>query len=1047
MPEERKLATVLVADIVGSTASVSSRNPEVVRRTLAEAFARIRASLLEHGGTVEKFIGDSVVAIFGVPVAHDDDAERAVRGAFAILGIIAEGNATASYPLELRVGVNSGEVVAGTEGGHELLVTGTAVNLAARLQQAAAPGEILVGPLTRSLTERAIEYAAPRTIDAKGLGEIAASTALRLGSAVPEQRRGIAGLRAPLVGRDDEMRVLVDTHRRLQGDRRPYLVTVYGAAGVGKSRLVAEFVETIGRTHVRRGRCLPYGQGITLWPIQELLRADAGILPADSREVATQKLRASTLGAFGGDATADAEAVARRLGVLAGIGSAAELLPDVASDTVNDELRLGLRRYLERRAADHPLNVIIDDIHWAEPALLELIEHLVDRSRAPILFLCLARPELLETRPGWGGGRMNAAALSLEPLDEQESRRLIEELLAMDGLPESIRAEVVARSGGNPLYVEEFLRMLIDEGRIEHRDGRWVATGTGGELIVPPTLQGIIAARLDRLGPAEKRTLQIAAVIGRVFWTGALAELGADGVDQALIEASGRDLIIETDQGGPGGGLAFRFSHILVRDVAYASIPMGERAGLHDRFGRWLEAAAGERREEYSEIVAHHAEQAFVHALAVGDPTAAALGPRAFALLASAGRKARQRTDPAAARGFYERALTVAAESDVPPGERFDAEAFAAITADSLEGTPETAARLEDTLARARGHGPSEGLATLARICAQKTVGRDAERAARLYAEARQVAEELGDTEVIARTMVSAHWLPFGLGDLDGQRKILEEAWAFIERSDGVAAVRVSALNWLAVNAVLSRGDHTEVLALCEKAAALAEASGSLFARMAALGSLARTAAELRRTDEAVRHSRAGLRLAEEVGERRWIARMNEVLGWSLLASGDATAARAALEAGIAVSDPVAMRDVHPELCWRATLACLAQGDHAAAAARASEAIATSEPLDVHARAQSAAALGAVHAAAGEVDDARSAFAEAQAILAPTGFHGIRAEIDQRYGEALIALGRPAEARVQLEAAAAFWSDPAAALRRAEIDALIGQLGAVGQAG
>ena len=1036
MPEERKLATVLVADIVGSTASVSSRNPEVVRRTLAEAFGRIRVSLVEHGGTVEKFIGDSVVAIFGVPVAHDDDAERAVRGAFAILALIAEGNATASYPLELRVGVNSGEVVAGTEGGHELLVTGAAVNLAARLQQAAAPGEILVGPLTRSLTERAIEYAQSRTIEAKGLGEIAASAAIQLGSVRPEQRRGVAGLRAPLVGRDDEMRVLVDTHRRLQRDGRPYLVTVFGAAGVGKSRLVAEFVDTVGREHVRRGRCLPYGQGITLWPIQELLRADSGILPADSREAATQKLRAATLAAFGTDAASDSDAVSRRLGVLAGIGSAAELLPDVAADTVPDELRLGLRRYLERRAVEHPLTVIIDDIHWAEPALLELIEHLVDRSRAPILFLCLARPELLESRPMWGGGRMNAAALPLEPLDEQESRRLIEELLAMDGLPETIRGEVVARSGGNPLYVEEFLRMLIDEGRIEHREGRWVATGTGGVLVVPPTLQGIIAARLDRLAAAEKRTLQVAAVIGRVFWTSALAELGAAGADQALIEAARRDLIIETDQAGPGGGLAFRFSHILVRDVAYASIPMTERAALHDRFGRWLEGTAGERHEEYSEIVAHHAEQAFLHASAVGDGAAADLGPRAFALLANAGKKARQRNDPAASRGFYERALAVARDAEVAAAGRYEAEAFAALAADVLEGTPQTASRLESTLELVRPHGPSEGLAMLAMACAFKAVGRDAAGAALLYAEARRVAESVGDPDLIARAMVGAQWLPFGHGDLAAQQRILEEAWAYIEHEAGAAAGRVPALNWLAANAVL-RGALTEALELRAKATELADASGSLFVRLTMLSGSARLLIEIRRTPEALRDARAGLVLADEIGNRRMIARSREILGWCLLAAGDPAAARAELEAGLGASDPEAMRDVHPELCWRLALACLADGDREAAGRRAREALETSEPLDVHARVQSIATLGAVHAAAGLVADAREAFAEAQALLVPTGFRFARAEIDQRYGEALIALGRPAEARVPLEAAAAFWSDPAAALRRAEIDSLL----------
>lgn len=588
--------------------------------------------------------------------------------------------------------------------------------------------------------------------------------------------------------------------------------------------------------------------------------------------------------------------------------------------------------------------------------------------------------------------------------------------------------------------------MLIDDRRIEHRDGRWVATGTAGALVVPPTLQGIIAARLDRLGAREKRMLQVASVIGRVFWTGALAELGVAGTDDALVAAARRDLIVETDQGGPGGGLAFRFSHILVRDVAYAGLPMSERVGLHDRFGRWLDETAGERHEEYSEIVAHHAEQAFLLARDVGDAAAAELGPRAFLLLAHAGKRARQRSDSAASRGFYERALAVADGAAVAPRERFEAEAFAVLAADGLEGTPESASRLETTLAGAREHGPSEGLVMLTMAVAASSVGRDVDRTARLYAEARTGAEAIGDTELVARAMVNAQWLPFGLGDLDEQQRVLEEAWAFIEQAKVTAAVRVPALNWLSANA-FNRGDLTETVALRAKASALADASGAPFTRMVMLSGSARVWVEIRRIEEALAESRAGLRLAEEIGQRRMIARMHEVLGWTLLASGEAAAARAELEAGLAATDADAMRDVHPELCWRLALACLAVGDPAAAQSRVREAIATSEPLDVHARAQSISTLGAVYAATGELDAALLSFQEAQGILAPTGFRGVRAEIDQRYGEALIALGRPVEARVQLVAAAAFWSDPAAALRRAEIESLIRQLGAVGQAG
>ena len=355
--------TVLFADIVGSTALGEAEDPELVRRTLGRAFAHIRKQLEAHGGTVEKFVGDAVMAVFGVPTVHDDDSDRAVRAAFAVRASVAVLSRSLPFPLQLRTGINSGQVVAGDEGA-DTLVTGSPVNAAARIQQSAGPGEIVVGALTRQLTEGGVRYAPPRVVEAKGIGTIEVSLADALVAAVPEQRRGLGALRAPLIGRDAELRLLRETFRKASLERAASLVTVYGQAGVGKSRLVAEFVEVIGRERVLRGRCLPYGTGITYWPLREMLRADAGIHADDAGEEAARKLRAAVLAAFG-DAPEDAEAVARRIAVVAGLSDPAEALPGTEPAALGQELRWGVRRYFERRADREPLALVFDDIHWA----------------------------------------------------------------------------------------------------------------------------------------------------------------------------------------------------------------------------------------------------------------------------------------------------------------------------------------------------------------------------------------------------------------------------------------------------------------------------------------------------------------------------------------------------------------------------------------------------------------------------------------------------------------------------------------------------------
>src|SRR3989475_72029 len=484
--EERKVVTVLFADLVGFTQRAEKMDPEDVRASLAPYLERVRTELEHLGGTVEKFIGDAVMAVFGVPVAHEDDALRALRAALELRADITTHNARSPMPLQLRVGVNTGEVVAGSGRGGQFLVTGQPVNIGARLQTAARPGEVLVGSLTRELTSASVRYAEPRWIEAKGAGSVAAF-------AVVDMLTEAAALStvpsAALVDRDAELRMLFDTYERVRVERRLYLVTIYGEAGVGKSRVVREFVNALGPDRVRAGRCLPYGEGVTFAPLQEMLRADLGIVAADDATAAMAKLTAIVRTALDEE---DADVVSRGIAVLAGLATVPSVWPDLPAESVASELNFALRRFLEQRSESEPLILVLEDAHWAEPALLDVIEHLTEWARAPLLVLCLARPELVVRRPAWGGGKARTLAMTLDPLSADHTRRLVEALLPP--ARSARREEIVERSEGNPLYVEEFVRRVVEVDQ--------------PPTSVPATLQGLIAARVDSLEPGIKAMLQ-----------------------------------------------------------------------------------------------------------------------------------------------------------------------------------------------------------------------------------------------------------------------------------------------------------------------------------------------------------------------------------------------------------------------------------------------------------------------------------------------------------------------------------------------------------
>jgi len=1034
MTEERKLVTVMFADIVGSTALGSSHDPEVVRRTLSRAFSEVRHILETHGGTVEKFIGDAVMAVFGIPQTHDDDADRAVRAAFALRDRIAALNADGRFALELRIGVNSGQVVTGDGG--ETLVTGEAVNAGSRLQAAAAPNEILVGALTHQLTQTAVRFGPMRAIEAKGIGRLAAWPAAQLGSALPAQHRGIAGLRAPLIGRDDELRLLVDSHRKLASEQRATLVTIFGSAGVGKSRLVAEFVEAIGPDRVRRGRCLPYGEGITFWPVVEILRADTGITALDSHEDANQKLRSAVLATFA-EPSEDAEAVARRLSVLAGTASREDVLPDVPAETMQQELRWGLRRYLERRAAAQPLTLVFDDIHWAEPALLDLIEHLAEWSRAPLFLVCLARPDLRELRAGWGGGLMNSSAIRLEPLTADESARLIRELLAIDALPEDLRQQVITRSEGNPLYVEEFLRMLLEGGHVAKRDGRFVAAVSLETFVVPATLQGLIGARLDTTPLAVKHALQRAAVVGKVFWPDAILAQGPiDGpLEELLLEAARRDLVSELDERGLGGGRAWTFKHILIRDVAYDTIPKAERSRAHDAFGRWLERVAGARVDEYADIVAYHADQAFLFARELGEGDMRELGGRAYTQLVEAGTKATRRGDLRAALVFFRRALAVAEAIDLPAAERLATRALVAGARMAVEASQEVLDEIATLVTELRTLPPTTVLVDLLQVLSHDVSDKDLAAATALDREAIAAARAIGDPDTIVFAVLRSHWAWWVNGDIDAQRRALLEALQHIE-STGAERHLSTVLGWLSASAAV-RGAFVESVEYVVRANDRAVASGSSLQRAITLRGVMWAAFWRGDLRAAVETARQGVDAAIDAGARAIIGGNYWFLGEILDAAGELGQAREAHETAIAHLSGPPSAGLRAEARTRLVKTLVSLGDLHEARRQAELARAEVAANDVYTVATAAAALAAVCAAEGKPEEAERLYREALGTIGRTGYTLLQMEMRRDYASFLIDRGRGAEARTILQEVRAFFDSPATPFERQRTEALL----------
>ena len=1036
MPEERKLATVLFADIVGSTTLAGEHDPERIRAVFQRTFDHMRGVIETHGGTVEKFIGDEVMAVFGVPTAHDDDAQRAVRCAVAIREATAAFEPAARLQVALRIGVNTGEVIASLASVDQNLVTGQAVNAAARLRAAASPGEILVGALTKRLTDRGIRYDERRVIEAKNIGSLEAWPAAAVATATPEQDRGLTHVRAPLIGRDGEMRLLAEAYRRLSGQERPYLVTIFGPPGSGKSRLVEEFLATLGEARVRRGRCLPYGEAITFYALQGMLREDLGVAANASRETALGALDGAIGEIFGDDP--DADAVKRRIAVIAGLAEAKDALADVAEGEIGDELRWAVRRYFERRAAGGPLVLVFEDIHWAEPRLLEVIEDLVEWSRAPMLILCLARPDLREVRPNWGGGATNAAAIALSPLTGDQSRTLIAELLMIDELSEQLQTEVVTRSEGNPLYVEEFLRMLMDSGRIEQKGGRWVGVADLETVEVPPTLQGIITARLDRVPPAVRALLQCASIPGRSITTSALAALaGESPKPEHLREAVRRDLLVEADdRSAVGTGRVYRFKHVLIRDVAYSTVLKAQRSVLHDRYGRWLETILAERNDAIGDVLAFHAEQAALLAGEVDGDAARALGRRAFDLLLEAAERAWTRDDNHAATNLYDRCVRIASMIDASSQERLQVNGMTALLRWLHEGDS-WLPRVDELIEEGRRAGPSDTLALLLMNRGRTALDEGLDTARSLFAEALSVASATGDPEIISQVWW-ASWLPaVWVGNLDEAEGVLVEADKF-ERVNPARPRRHA--RWLIRSTELKlwRGQFSAAAVALEEAGPFVEASRSRSQRQFRLWVMSRLAKEVGDHEKAIEYGTESLAVAEEIGLPELIGNSCWALGEAFLAAAAHERARDTIERSIQ-SFGLNNRGQRPQLLADLAQASLGLGQVSAARSHLEEAEATVLAWDVQALATVRTAAAMVAARMGDSVRAEARFREAIDGISRTQFDLYTAPTRLAFGRFLLEQRRTAEARDELVAARSFFSDPLAFRRRDEIDALLQQ--------
>ena len=964
--EERKVITCLFCDLVGFTAQAEQMDPEDVRALLAPYHARVREELERHGGTVEKFIGDAVMTVFGAPVAHEDDPERAVRAALAIR------DTARTEGIELRIGVATGEALVAlgarpAEG--EGMASGDVVNTAARLQSAAPVYGVLVGETTYRATRHVIDYRGVEAVKAKGKSEpVPAWEALearaRLGTEVLDHDAG------ELVGREQEMDVLRSALRRVRDDRSTQLITLVGVPGIGKSRLVHELSRIADADPElitwRQGRCLAYGDGVTFWALAEIVKAQAGILEADDSEDAVRKLRGAV-----GDVVADerdAAWIESRLRPLVGLGGEQELAADRRGETFT-----AWRRFLEALADQRPLVAVFEDLQWADDGLLDFVDELADwASGVPLLLVCTARPELLSRRPSWGGGKLNAATVALSPLSDTETAQLIARVLERSVLPAETQQILLERAEGNPLYAEQFALLYEERGSAE-------------ELPLPENLQGIVAARLDGLPSEEKALLQDAAIVGKVFWTGCL-DRSTDDLQPLLHALARKGFVRPQRRTSVAGEEEHAFAHVLVRDVAYSQIPRADRAQKHRRVAEWIESLG--RADDHAEMVAYHWRAALELAQATGRDDDA-LAERTRHALREAGDRATALNAYLAAEDYYAAALALTSPDDperpdllfrraralhLATDDRREAALVEARDAAIAAGNREHAAEASAFLSRIAWYQGARDISVghleeaerliadappsaakgrvLAHSARQRTLAGDDETGIRLAEEALTIAEELGlaELEAHARTTLGTAQI----GEREGRTE-LERALEIARAANSPEASTI--LNNLAVAAAWA-GDvrkEDELFAQAyETALRFGEVDNMRFSR----GNRIWTRWGLGHWDEAA--ALADPFIAECASDPHYLeGSVREIRAWMRAARGDEEGAtedvERAVELGRKAGDP---QSVVPAL-----LHC---SQHYASLGRIAEARALADEAfeEIRAHPESARALGIIATAA-----------------------------------------------------------------------------------
>jgi len=1056
--EERKIVTVLFADLVGFTSRAEQMDPEEVRSLLRPYHARLRDELERFGGTVEKFIGDAVMAVFGAPVAHEDDAERAVRAALAIRDWILDEQAE----LQLRIGVNTGQALvslgARPEEG-EGMVAGDVVNTAARLQSNAPINGILVGETTWRATRDAIDYRPAEPVQAKGKAEpVEAWEAL--------EARGRVGVdistrvRTPLVGRRRELDSLLDAFERARAARSAQLVTLVGEPGIGKSRLVYELFEAVERypelVFWRQGRSLPYGEGVSFWALGEMVKAHTGILETDGEEEADRKLRATVTATVPAD---DVEWTSAHLRPLAGI-------EDTGGRSDNQEEAFAAwRGFLEGVADQRPLVLVFEDLHWADDGLLDFVDHLVDwATRVPLLVVATARPELLSRRSGWGGGKTNALTLSLAPLSGNETAELVHALLERAAIPADVQATLLERAGGNPLYAEEFVRLLD-----ERTDG----------TALPETVQGIIAARLDVLDRDEKELLQDAAVLGRVFWAGALGrDRGA--AEAALHQLERREFVQRERRSTVAGETEYAFRHALVREVAYEQIPRAQRGDKHRRVADWLETLG--RSEDLSELLAHH----YVAVLDYAEPDAE-LAARATRALLEAGDRAVALNAYSTAAGFYRRALELAGDAergrllfglgnalatlaDPEAAERLAEASEMLVTA----GDPERAAEAECALAQmafdtgdapgvtrhvgravelVRGRPPSAAHAqALSQAARFQMLGGSRSDAVETGLEAEQMAIGLGLDAIRADVLATVGTARVGLRDSRGDAD-LETAVELAEAANAPGPLG-RALNNLAVRymGVDTRRAHELMKRQYDTALRYGRVRSAWWART----QLVDTAFESGRWDEALEHAEAVIAHVEAGNPQYAEAQCRLARAAITFARGDASAFDSEIHRSLALAAEATDPQAKGPVIYAGYLRLWA-GDREGAQQLLDSSLETARTTEfglrlIHYEAALLAALLELDPAelaipTVEVADtprqrATAALLEGDLLgaadaLAELGKVNDEAYLRLRAGEQLVAKGHTEDGRAQIERALDFYRDVRATRFIAEAEALL----------